>query len=90
MDPRLVQGLNLIFHQRDQGRDYHRDPRQQQGRYLIADGFARPGGHDAQHVPPRQETVDEQFLARPEIFVAKIFLQYFLFLQCFASFLFPF
>ena len=52
-NPRPREALHLIRHQRDKGRDHHRqraglvEPRQR--RDLIADRFARAGGQDAQH-----------------------------------------
>ena len=75
----LVQGPDLIFHQGDQGGDDQGYAGQQQGRDLIAQGFARAGGHDPTHVPPGQEAVDEPFLAFPEAVVSIKSFQHFIF-----------
>ena len=74
MDPRLVQSLDLVFHQRDQRGYHHSDPRQHQSRDLVAYGFSRPGGHDAQYVPSRQDAVDQHLLSRAEAGVSEVCL----------------
>ena len=45
-------------------------------RDLIAYRFARAGRHDAQHIPAGQDCFYQRFLPRPETVIAKIFLQY--------------
>ena len=52
---RLHQRPHLILHQADQRGHHDGDARQKQRRYLIADGFARAGGHDRQHILPGQQ-----------------------------------
>ena len=64
---RLPQGGHLILHQGDQGGDDQGHPRQQQGGELVAHRLARPGGHDAQHVPPGQEGVHQGLLGVAEV-----------------------
>ncbi len=81
MHSRLVQGLDLILHQGNQRGNHHRNARQHQRWDLVADGFSRSSRHDAQHVPPGQYAVDQQFLAGTKIRVSKICLQNFMFLQ---------
>jgi len=70
--PRLPQGGHLVLHQGDERRDDQRQPRQQHGRDLIAQGLSPAGGHDPQAVPPRQNGVDQDLLSRPESAVSKI------------------
>ena len=72
MDARCVQPLDLVLHQRDQRRDDERQPRQQQGRDLIAERLARAGGHDGQRVPSGQKGADDLFLPGAEGVVAEI------------------
>ena len=69
---RLVEGGDLVLHQRNQGRDDQRHPLQQQGRHLVAQGLARAGGHDAERVPPFQERADDLPLPGPEGVVAEV------------------
>ena len=69
---RRLQGRHLVLHQGDQRGHHQRHPRQQQGRDLVAQGLPPAGGHDAQHVPPVQDGVDEPLLPRTEGAVAEI------------------
>ena len=72
MDARCVQPLDLVLHQRDQRRDDERQPRQQQGRDLIAERLARAGWHDGQRVPSGQKGADDLLLPGAEGVVAEI------------------
>ena len=74
-DARLGQGGYLVLHQGDEGGDHQRHPRQQQGGELVADGFARPGGHDAHRVPAREQGVYQGLLPGAEAAVAEILFQ---------------
>ena len=65
-DARLLQGGHLVLHQGDQGGDHQGEPRQQQGRDLIAQGLPPAGGHHPQSIPPGQDALDEFLLPRPE------------------------
>ena len=76
MNARFIQSAHLVFHKRNQRRDNNRNPRQEQRRNLIAYRFARTGRHDAQHIPAGQDCFYQRFLRRPETVIAKIFLQY--------------
>ena len=69
----LHQRTHLILHQADQRRHHDGDAGQQQGRHLIADGFARAGGHHGQHVLPVQQPPDDLLLPGAEAVVAKNF-----------------
>ena len=71
----LDQRLHLVLHQADQRADHHSDAGQQQCRELIADGFARAGGHDRQHVLPGEQGVHHLLLAGAEGVVAENILQ---------------
>ena len=71
----LHQRPHLILHQADQRRHHQGNARQQKRRYLIADGFARAGGHHGQHILPGQQAVDDLFLPGAEAVVAKNFFQ---------------
>ena len=72
---RLHQRSHLILHQADQRGHYDGNARQQQCRYLIADGFARAGGHDRQHILPGQQAADDLLLPGAEAVVAENFFQ---------------
>ena len=71
-DAGVLQGHDLILHERDERRDDERQPRQQQGRDLIAERLARAGGHDGQRVPPGQKGADDLLLPGAEGVVAEI------------------
>ena len=73
-DARVFQSHDLILHQRDERGHHQRHSGQHQCGHLIAHGLAAAGGHDAQRVPPGEQTVDEPFLPIPEGFVAEILL----------------
>ena len=74
-DTCLFQRLHLILHQGDQRGDHQGDPWEQQGRDLVAEGFAGAGGHDTQHIPALQQGIDENLLTGTETFVSKILFQ---------------
>ena len=71
----LFQRRHLVFHQRDQRRNDQRDARPQQRRQLVADGFSAAGGHDAEHVAPRQQPVHQRLLAGAEAVVPEILFE---------------
>ena len=45
-DVALLQGIHLVLHQRDEGRNDNREAGAAQGRELVAEGFAAARGHD--------------------------------------------
>ena len=55
----LNQRPHLVLHEGDQGGDNQGDAGQHKGGHLIAQGFARPGRHDAQGIPARHDMIDE-------------------------------
>ncbi len=75
-NPRAGEGRHLIPHQGDQGGDHQGQPRQQQGRDLVAQGLSAAGGHNAQHVPTSQDTVHQRLLSGTEFRVAEVLSQY--------------
>ena len=75
-DAGVLQGHDLILHERDERGDDQRDPRQQQRRKLIAEALSAARRHDAKHVPPGKRRVDQRLLSRTECRKAKILPQY--------------
>ncbi len=73
--PACTSAPHLVLHQADQRRHHDGDARQKQGRHLIADGFARTGGHHRQHILPVQQPPDDVLLPGAETVVAKNFFQ---------------
>ena len=71
----LHQCPHLILHQADQRRHHDGDARQKQRRHLIADGFARTGGHHRQYILPGKQAADDLLLPGAEAVVAKNFFQ---------------
>jgi hypothetical protein len=69
------QGIDLIFHQRNQRRDHHCEAVELLRRNLIAQRFAHAGRHHHQRVFALQDVIDDDFLQTAKISVAKIFLQ---------------
>ena len=53
-DAGLLQLRDLIFHQRDQGRDHHTHTRPTERRHLVADRLAAAGRHENQGVTRRR------------------------------------
>ena len=72
---RLYQRPHLVLHQADQRRHHDGDARQKQRRHLIADGFARTGGHHRQYILPGKQAADDLLLPGAEAVVAKNFFQ---------------
>ena len=71
----VEEGRRLVLHQADQRRHHDGNARQKQRRHLIADGFARTGGHHRQHILPVQQPPDDVLLSGAETVVAKNFFQ---------------
>ena len=74
VDACLVEGLHLVFHERDQGRDHQCDTGQQKRRHLIADGFPCTGGHNTQHILSCQNMVYQCFLSFPKRMITIVLL----------------
>ena len=58
----LQQRIDLVLHQRDEGRDDHRDAVAEQGRDLIAQRLAAAGRHDHQAIAAARDVIDDRFL----------------------------
>ena len=63
---RVLQGRDLVAHQRDQRRDDHRHPVARQGGQLKAQRLAAARRHDRQNVAARQDRFDDLPLAGAE------------------------
>ena len=63
--------VDLILHQRDQGRDDECDTREQQGGHLEADGLSRARGHDGDGLAAFEQALDDGLLRRAEALVAE-------------------
>ena len=72
MYPGLIQRRYLILHEGDQRRNHQGDLSHHQGGHLIADGFSRPGGHDAEGIPSGENAVDQRLLSFPKAVIAEI------------------
>ena len=67
----LAQGVHLVLHQRDQGRNDHPATRAREGGNLVAQGFAAAGGHQDQGVAAPDQGVDDLVLGWAEGLVTK-------------------
>ncbi|MNY05990.1 hypothetical protein D3C86_1387290 [compost metagenome] len=65
-DPLLEEGVHLVLHQGDEGRDDERRALEHQGGQLVADGLAVAGRHDGDGVATRKHRLDHALLARAE------------------------
>jgi hypothetical protein len=66
LDAEMAQGRHLVAHERDERRDHQGEPLPGQGRQLVAQGLARPGGHDRQHVLAGQHRAHDLLLPLAE------------------------
>ncbi|MCY1436014.1 hypothetical protein D9M71_521280 [compost metagenome] len=62
----LVEGGDLVFHQRDQRRNHHRQPLAQQRRDLEAQRLATAGGHQHQSIAAAGHALDDPRLIATE------------------------
>ena len=69
------QGVDLVFHQRDQRRNDQRQPGQHQGGQLVAERLAAAGRKDCGCGPPGQQMPHHFRLARLELREAEMPLQ---------------
>ena len=77
MQAQLNELPHLVAHERDQGRDHDGGAAERNGGDLVDERFARPGGHDGQHVPLPHDGPDGPFLLRAEPVVPEAALQHF-------------
>ena len=66
LHPQLDEGLHLVAHERDEGRDDHRGALHAQGRDLVAQGLPASGGHEHEPVAPVHHVVDDPLLEPAE------------------------
>jgi hypothetical protein len=72
-DAHLAELRDLVLHEGDQGGDDHGGAALlEDGRKLVAEGFAAAGGHDDADVAAGGESADDFFLARAEGVVAPV------------------
>ena len=74
-NPAAHQGVYLILHQRNKRRNDESDSRKEQCRQLVAQRFATAGGHDSQHILPRQDAGDDLFLALAKVSETEGFIE---------------
>ena len=72
---RFRKRVDLVLHQRDQGRDDERDARQEQRGDLEADGLSRACGHDGNGLASFEQALDDRFLRGAKALVAEGLLQ---------------
>ena len=65
------EGIDLILHQADQGRQYQDRSREDACRNLEGERFARTGRHDGDAVSSCEDGLDDLLLSRPECVVAE-------------------
>jgi hypothetical protein len=73
--PQLVQLVDLVLHERDQGRHHDGHSGQVQGGQLVAQRLARAGRHDRKCVATVHNGVDHGLLPRTKRFQVEHFLQ---------------
>jgi hypothetical protein len=66
-----AQGIHLVFHEGDKGRDDQAGAGKDQGRELVTDGLSRPGGHDRQDILAGKNRLDNFLLPGPELMKPK-------------------
>ncbi len=71
-DAGRAQGIHLVFHQGDEGRDDDGRSRQSDGGNLVAKRLPAAGGHDHEAVAPFVDGRDDLLLEGPECVVAKV------------------
>jgi len=74
-DAAALQLAHLVLHQGHQGRDHHHQSLAHEGRQLITERLASPGGKHRQAVPAGQQRLHHGPLARPEALPAEVQLQ---------------
>jgi hypothetical protein len=70
-----AKGVDLILHQRDEGRDDESHPIEDERRKLVAKTLAGAGRHHRQYRPTGQHAADDLELARSKVGVAEVLLK---------------
>ncbi len=71
-----AQAIDLVLHERDQGRDHQREAATGHRRHPVADALAGPGRSDREHVAARELRVHHRRLARTELLQAEDLAQH--------------
>ena len=71
----LDQTVHLIFHERDERGDDHRDAFEHQGGQLVAERLAAARGHDDERVPALKEGIDHALLTFKKFAKAEVLTQ---------------
>ncbi len=66
-----AQGVDLVVHERDEGRDDYPDAFAHQCGYLVAERLAAPGRHEHDRVATGDDVIDDLLLARAVVAVAE-------------------
>ena len=61
-DAALFEGIDLVFHEGDEGADDEGEAGPAEGGELVAEGFAAAGGHDGEGVLPGHDCLDDAVL----------------------------
>jgi len=71
----LLEGIDLVLHEGDEGGDDEGDSVEEEGGELVAEGFAAAGGKDGEGGAVGEEGLDDRLLAVAELGVAEVFLE---------------
>ncbi|OPY12700.1 MAG: hypothetical protein A4E66_01049 [Syntrophus sp. PtaB.Bin001] len=77
LDAVIPEGVDLVFHQGNQGRNHDAHPGTVQGRNLVAERFAAARGHQDKGILAANESLDYLLLVEPESIVSEDFFQTF-------------
>jgi hypothetical protein len=70
-----LQGVHLVFHQRNERRDDQRAALIEQGGELVTERLAAASRHHRQDVLPLQQSTDDRLLARAKVLVPKALVE---------------
>ena len=69
----IADGIDLVFHEGDEGGDDNGGALADHGRQLIAEGLATPGRHNDKGVLATQNTIDNGLLVTFKVIKTKYF-----------------
>ncbi len=75
-DAALGEAVDLVLHQRDEGRDHHRQAASYDGRDPVADALSRAGGRDREYVAAREHGLYDLCLTGSEFVEAEDLAQH--------------
>ena len=67
----MIELIDLIFHQSDQGRHDEGHTRQRKRRQLITEGLSAAGGHHRERAFARHDSIDHLLLRRTKLLETK-------------------